>query len=61
MRMILMAVIAALALGAVASFVLNREQRPAYEAYSTSSTRVGDPGENLVGRNWNGLKNPGNS
>jgi hypothetical protein len=59
-RMILVAIIAALALGAVASFVLNGEQRSAYEAYSTSSTRVGDPGENLVGRDWHGLKKPGN-
>jgi hypothetical protein len=25
---------------------------PAYEAFSTSGARVGEPGDNLVGKNW---------
>jgi hypothetical protein len=47
-------VLIALLIGVVAAFVLNAAQRPAYEAYSTSSTRVGEPGHNLVGDNWSG-------
>jgi hypothetical protein len=34
--------------------VLSVAQRPAYQAYSTQSTRVGEPGHNLVGENWSG-------
>ena len=30
------------------------EDRPAWQVYSTVSTRVGDPGENLVGPGWTG-------
>jgi hypothetical protein len=41
-------------LGLVAAFVMRAERTPAWEAYSTSSARVGDPGYNLVGKNWSG-------
>ncbi|MBV9066439.1 MAG: hypothetical protein JOZ84_03910 [Methylobacteriaceae bacterium] len=40
------------AVGAAA--VLNSEQTLAYKAFATSSTRVSDPGYNLVGKNWSG-------
>lgn len=55
MKVVVLSVIVALALGVGAALVLRSEQTLAYEAYSTSSTRVGDPGENLVGKRWNGL------
>jgi hypothetical protein len=57
MKVIFGSVLIALLIGVVAAFVLNAAQRPAYEAFSTSSTRVGEPGHNLVGDNWSG--NPG--
>ncbi len=37
-----------------ASFMLRSEQPPAWHVYSTESTRVGDPGNNLVGPDWRG-------
>ena len=41
----------AVAVGAY--FVLNAEwQKPAYEAYRTGGARVGDAGDNLVGKDW---------
>ena len=54
MKMIFASMLIALAIGVVAALVLNTAQRPAYQAYSTSSTRVGEPGHNLVGENWSG-------
>jgi hypothetical protein len=54
MKIIFASIAAALVIGLVAAFALNTGQRPAYEVYSTSSTRVGDPGHNLVGDNWSG-------
>jgi hypothetical protein len=54
MRAIILGVVAAIACGVIAAIVLSRLQEPAYKAYATSSTRVGDPGYNLVGRNWTG-------
>ena len=54
MNVVLTGIVAAVVLGIVAALVLRGEQKPAYEAYSTSSTRVGDPGYNLVGKNWTG-------
>ena len=52
--MIFASMLIALAIGVVAALVLSVAQRPAYQAYSTSSTRVGEPGHNLVGENWSG-------
>jgi hypothetical protein len=49
--------LAALVFAAIAavgvSIVLNAIQRPSYVAFSTSGARVGDPGDNLVGADWN--------
>ena len=54
MKVLMASVVVAIVLGVGAAFVLNASQKPAFEAYSTSSTRVGDPGHNLVGPNWSG-------
>ena len=48
------AVIAAVALAFAASFVLNENQKFAYEAYATSGARVSHPGSNLIGPHWSG-------
>jgi hypothetical protein len=55
MKVILLSIAVALVLGYAAFFVLSDEQRPAYEAFSTSSVRVGEPSHNLVGPDWSGL------
>lgn len=57
MKAFIASVAALVVLGGLAAVVLSFSQRPAYQAYSTIGTRVGDPGENLVGGNWTG--NPG--
>ena len=54
MYVVLSGIAAAIVLGVIASFVPRVDQNPAYEVYSTSSTRVGDPGYNLVGKGWSG-------
>jgi hypothetical protein len=54
MQIVLSGIVAAIVLAVIASFVLRVDRNPAYEAYSTSSTRVGDPGYNLVGKGWSG-------
>jgi hypothetical protein len=58
LKIIVLASVAALVLGYVASFVLASEQEPAYQAYTGSGARVGDPGNNLVGPAWNGMNTP---
>ncbi len=59
MKVIVLAAVAALVLAFAASFVLEGQQRPAYEAYVGSGARVGDdPGTNLVGPKWDGLNTP---
>lgn len=52
MRAILSGIALALAMAVIAGFVLGEVQKPSFEAYSTPSVRVGDPGDNLVGQNW---------
>jgi hypothetical protein len=59
MKVILSSIAASVLLGVVAALVLGSTQRPAYEAFSTSMTRVGNPGSNLVGPNWSGLNKEG--
>lgn len=62
MKVIFASVLIAIVIGVAAAFILNTAQRPAYEVYSTSSTRVGEPGHNLVGENWSGNPDrPGSS
>ena len=56
MKVIALSAVAALVLAFAASFVLQSQQRPAYEAFVGSGARVGDdPGTNLVGPRWDGL------
>lgn len=54
MKIILASLVAAAVLGVAAAYILDAEQRPAYEAFTTSGARVGDPGHNLVGDKWDG-------
>lgn len=54
MAVILTGIVIALAVAFGASYFLSAEHTPAWEVYSTSSARVGDPGENLVGPAWTG-------
>jgi hypothetical protein len=54
MGMILSGIVVAIAIAVGAGVFLRSEQEPAWQVYSTASTRVGDPGENLVGANWSG-------
>ena len=60
MKVILASLVVAIVVGVAAALILDRTQTPAYEAYATSGTRVGDPGHNLVGPNWSGNPRPGN-
>jgi hypothetical protein len=55
LKIIATSILAAGILSFAAAFFLGEAQRPAYEAFATSSTRVGTPGDNLVGRTWSGL------
>lgn len=59
MKVIVLAVLAAAVLGVVAGLVFRQEQVFAFQAFSTPSARVGDPGYNLVGRHWTGDPNVG--
>ncbi len=54
MKVIISGIVAAVVLAALGAYVLTGEQKPAWEVYSTSSARVGNPGHNLVGPNWSG-------
>lgn len=56
MGMIVTGVVAAIAIAIGASYFVRAQgdDRPAWQVYSTSSVRVGDPGENLVGPGWTG-------
>jgi len=57
MKTIILALVAAIALGGLAAYVLADNQRLAYQAYSTSGARV-TPTDNLVGPRWNGDPDP---
>jgi hypothetical protein len=54
--MIVTGVVAAFVIAIGASFLVGAQSddRPAWQVYSTSSARVGDPGQNLVGPAWTG-------
>ncbi|WP_163264501.1 hypothetical protein [Chelativorans alearense] len=55
MGIILTGIVVAIAIAIGTGYFMSAEQRPSWEAYSTqSSTRVGDPGHNLVGTAWTG-------
>jgi hypothetical protein len=53
LRIILIAGIMAVVGAVGASVFLNdRLQEPVYRAFATDGARVGNPGDNLVGRDW---------
>lgn len=53
MNAFMLSVIAAAGIATGAFFMLNNEwQKPAYEAYTTGGARVGNAGDNLVGKDW---------
>jgi hypothetical protein len=54
MKAFMLAVAGLVVIAAGAAALLNNEQMLAYKAFATSSTRVSDPGYNLVGKNWSG-------
>ncbi|PLT87475.1 hypothetical protein FB009_12721 [Sinorhizobium medicae] len=47
-------VVGAIAFGTGYYFLNLQPAEPAWEVYSTDGARVGDPGHNLVGKNWSG-------
>lgn len=57
MGMILTGIVVAVAIATGVGYYMTAEDPPAWEVYSTESTRVGDPGHNLVGQNWMGDPN----
>jgi hypothetical protein len=56
MGMILTGIVGAIVIAIGASYFLRAEgqDRPAWQVYSSSSVRVDDPGQNLVGPAWTG-------
>ena len=53
MKTLLSGIAGAVVLGVIAALVLSAAQDPAYQVYTSSSTRLSDPGSNLIGRAWN--------
>ena len=55
MGMILTGIVVAIVIAIGAGYFLSTEQQqPAWQVLSSSSTRVDDPGQNLVGPAWTG-------
>jgi hypothetical protein len=54
MGVILAGIVVAIVIAIGVGYFLPEEQEPAWQVYSSSSTRVGDPGHNLVGPAWTG-------
>src|SRR5690606_9962973 len=54
MGMILTGIVVAFAIAFGAGYYMSAQQEPSWRVFSTGSTRVGDPGHNLVGQNWTG-------
>jgi hypothetical protein len=52
MRAFLASVAVAFVVAVGAMFVLDAAWRPADQAFATSGARVGDAGDNLVGKDW---------
>ena len=48
MKAFLLAVLGALAVAALSGVILSMVQKESYVAFSTESTRVGEPGHNLL-------------
>jgi Tfp pilus assembly protein PilV len=54
MKAFVTAVVIAIVIAVAGVFALAAIQKPVYQAFATSSTRVGNPGHNLVGNAWKG-------
>ena len=54
MGMILTGIVLAVAIAIGAGYFLPKDQKTAWQAFSTTSVRVGEPGNNLVGPGWEG-------
>jgi hypothetical protein len=54
MKVFLAALLVATVVAVGVSILLNTIQQPSYAAFTAEGVRVGDPGNNLVGPNWNG-------
>jgi hypothetical protein len=52
--MVLTGIAAAIVLAAGLGYFLAENPKPAWQTFSTTSTRVDDPGHNLVGPRWTG-------
>ena len=53
MRSIILAIVSTVVLAGAAANILDKTyQKPAYEAFATEGARVGEPGSNLVGKEW---------
>jgi hypothetical protein len=54
--MIFAGIVGAVVIAIGANYFLRAQDqgRPAWQVYSSTSTRVADPGENLVGPGWTG-------
>ena len=52
MRSFIVAIVCSAAIGFGASYLLHMQQETVDVAFSSSGTRVGDPGHNLVRINW---------
>ncbi|HLT77518.1 MAG TPA: hypothetical protein VKZ87_09040 [Ferrovibrio sp.] len=52
MKVVIAGIALAVAIGIAVGLTLPSAREPAWQAFSTSSTRVDDPGSNLVGPDW---------
>ena len=59
MKVLLSGIGGAIVLGVIAAVVLSMAQDSAYQVYSSSSTRLSDPGTNLIGGAWSGRRESG--
>ena len=55
MKMIFIGIIVAIVVATGLGYFLGMDPTLSWQAYSTTSTRVEDPGSNLVGPRWTGL------
>jgi hypothetical protein len=54
MRTLVSGIVAAIVVAIVAGVAFSLAREPVYAVYSSSSTRIGEPGSNLVGHKWSG-------
>ena len=60
MRTLVSGIAAAIILAVIAGVLFSAVREPVYTVYSSSSTRLGEPGTNLVGKAWTGNPETGN-